>query len=57
LNDLNATMAAAQAYVRMKKVAAKQIGFHSVDVTLPATASEAEIVAAVQVIVVFRVQV
>jgi len=50
-------MAAAQAYVRMKKVAAKQIGFHSVDVTLPATASEAEIVAAVQVIVVFRVQV
>jgi 5,10-methylene-tetrahydrofolate dehydrogenase/methenyl tetrahydrofolate cyclohydrolase len=37
-----------KAYVRMKKLAAKKIGFHSVDVALPATATQAEILAAVE---------
>ena len=37
-----------QAYVRMKKTAAKKIGFHSVDREMPGTASEAEILAVVQ---------
>ena len=37
-----------KAYVRMKKLAAKKIGFHSVDVDLPASATEAEIVKVVE---------
>jgi len=37
-----------KAYVRMKKLAAKKIGFHSVDVDMPATATQAEILAEVE---------
>mmetsp|Transcript_45641 Transcript_45641/g.103058 ORF Transcript_45641/g.103058 Transcript_45641/m.103058 type:complete len:352 (-) Transcript_45641:270-1325(-) len=37
-----------QAYVRMKKKAAKDIGFHSVDVEMPGTATQAEILAEVK---------
>lgn len=37
-----------KAYVRMKKSAAKKIGFHSVDVDLPATVSQAELIRTVE---------
>mmetsp|Transcript_13691 Transcript_13691/g.43245 ORF Transcript_13691/g.43245 Transcript_13691/m.43245 type:complete len:976 (-) Transcript_13691:375-3302(-) len=37
-----------QTYVRNKKRAAEEVGFHSVDVTLPGTASEEEILGAIR---------